>query len=61
MAIGDLNGDGKADLAASNGDGLRGTVSVFLNRGDGSFRPRLDYRTGHVPYAVAIGDLNGDG
>ncbi|HEU5065432.1 MAG TPA: PASTA domain-containing protein, partial [Gaiellaceae bacterium] len=30
------------------------------NRGDGSFRAKLDYATGRGPYSVAIGDLNGD-
>jgi hypothetical protein len=34
---------------------------VLLNKGDGSFRPKLDYRTVRHPASVAIGDLNGDG
>ena len=34
---------------------------MLANRGDGSFRARLDYRTGLRPDSVAIGDLNGDG
>jgi hypothetical protein len=54
VAIGDLNGDGKPDLATAN-------VSVLVNRGDGRFRAKLDYRTGGFPQSVAIGDLNGDG
>ena len=37
------------------------TVSVLINRGDGSFQARLDFATGRDPYSVAIGDLNGDG
>ena len=60
VAIGDLNGDGKPDLATANGFG-NNTVSVLLNRGDGSFRARRAYGTGHDPDSVAIGDLNGDG
>jgi hypothetical protein len=59
VAIGDLNGDGKPDLATANYVGS--TVSVLLNRGDGTFQAKLDYRTGSYPNAVAIGDLNGDG
>jgi hypothetical protein len=58
VAIGDLNGDGKPDLATANGDAS--SVSVLLNRGDGSFPPQLDYATGGGPFSVAIGDLNGD-
>src|SRR5207244_440129 len=60
IAIGDLNGDGKPDLATANLG--RNTVSVLLNsRGDGSFRAKRDYRTGRGPGSVAIRDLNGDG
>ena len=34
---------------------------MFLNRGDGSFQARSDYRTGGFDTrSVAIGDLNGD-
>jgi FG-GAP-like repeat/PASTA domain/FG-GAP repeat len=54
VAIGDLNGDGKPDLATTG-------VSVLVNRGDGSFQAKLDYRTGRGHVSVAIGDLNGDG
>jgi hypothetical protein len=44
VAIGDLNGDGKPDLATANLNGR--SVSVLLNGGDGSFRARRDYATG---------------
>jgi hypothetical protein len=33
---------------------------VLVNRGDGSFRAKRDYRTAGI-VSVAIGDLNGDG
>lgn len=57
MAMGDLNGDGKADLAVVNASG----VGVLLNQGDGIFAPAVSYfAPGDQPYAVAIGDLNGD-
>jgi hypothetical protein len=65
VAIGDLDGDGKPDLAVVTqlGDGL----SLFKNISTpGSFTtnslaPRVDYPTGWNPNGVAIGDLDGDG
>jgi len=62
VAIGDLNGDGKPDLATANfGFDTLGTVSVLLGMGDGTFGVHTDFPTGDAPYSVAIGDLNRDG
>jgi hypothetical protein len=58
VAIGNLNGDGKPDLATANLEA--NTVSVLLNRGHGRFERGPDYRAGGDPRSVAIGDLNGD-
>jgi hypothetical protein len=59
VAIGDLNGDGRLDLATANEES--NTVSVLLGNGDGTFGPKSDYGAGSNPFSVAIGDLNGDG
>ena len=59
VTIGDLNGDGKPDLATANLSSS--SASVLLNRGNGSFRVKRDYATGVRPTSVAIADLNGDG
>lgn len=59
VAIGDLNGDSKPDLATANSDA--NTVSVLLNRGGGGFAGKRDYVIGRLPVTVAISDLNGDG
>ncbi len=65
VAIGDLDGDGKPDLAVVTqlGDGL----SIFKNVSTpGSFTTsslatRMDYPAGYNPNGVTIGDLDGDG
>ncbi|MCU0321372.1 MAG: FG-GAP-like repeat-containing protein, partial [Chitinophagaceae bacterium] len=65
IAIGDLDGDGKPDLAVSNYNSS--TVSVFRNTsssgsiGTGSFTTKVDFLTGLEPYALAIGDVDGNG
>jgi hypothetical protein len=59
ISVGDLNGDGKIDLAVANSQA--NTVSVLLNQGGGVFAPKVDYATGLQPQAVAVGDVSGDG
>src|SRR5919201_676943 len=59
VAIGDLNGDGKPDLATANV--TSSTASVLLGNGDGTFLARGEHEMGSSPNSVAIGDLNGDG
>ena len=62
VAIGDIDGDGKPDLAVANLNSA--TVSVLLNTGSSgsiSFATKVDFTTGTSPYSVAIGDIDGDG
>jgi hypothetical protein len=58
LALADLNGDGKIDIAAANSSG---SASVSLGNGDGTFQAAAFYPTGTSSTAVAAGDLNGDG
>jgi hypothetical protein len=58
-AVGDFNGDGIADLAVANETSA--SVSVLLGKGDGSFRPPVNYPVGVKPMSVAVADFNGDG
>ena len=57
-AVGDFNGDGKADLATSNSNGF--TVSILLGNGDGTFQPKVDYPIGQFARSLVVGDFNGD-
>ena len=75
VAIGDLDGDGKPDLAVGNRNRETGfshlqgptednVVSVLLNQSSGgtlNFADRVEYQVGAGPSSVAIGDLDGDG
>jgi len=59
VAVGDLNGDGKLDLAVANN--LDSTLSVLLGNGDGTFQTRVDHATAPSPQSVIPADFNGDG
>lgn len=61
VAVGDLNGDGKPDLAATSSVSGNGVVSVLLNQGNGTFAPKVDYPIGAWPSGIAIADFNADG
>jgi hypothetical protein len=59
VAVGDFEGDGKADLAFASADG---NVRIFIGDGVGDFL--LDgspFPSGTSPSAIALGDFNGDG
>lgn len=61
VAAGDLNGDGKPDLAIS--DVGSSNVTVLLGSGTGSFAaaPGSPYLAGSDPQSVIMGDFNRDG
>ncbi|WP_243304742.1 FG-GAP repeat domain-containing protein [Geothrix oryzisoli] len=65
LAVGDLNGDGKLDVAVANSGlpGDPGSVSVFLQDPStpGALLTPTTYRGAWGPMGVAIGDMNGDG
>ena len=59
VAVGDLNGDGKADLAVANASS--GNVSILLGYGNGTFQSAANYAAGSSPSSLGFGDFNGDG
>ncbi|HBJ87353.1 MAG TPA: hypothetical protein DDZ88_26550 [Verrucomicrobiales bacterium] len=63
VAIADLDGDGKADIAVTNQSDSRPNpnVSILRGAGNGSFQNIGSYGVGSGPLSVAVGDVNGDG
>ena len=61
LAVGDFNGDGKADLAVTSDP--NGNVTVLLGNGSGGFSPMSGspFRAGMFPRGLVVGDFNSDG
>ncbi len=58
MAIGDINGDGKPDLVTPN----PGEIGVLINRtGDDMAFTQAPPVLAETPFAIGLGDFNGDG
>lgn len=56
-AVADLNRDGKSDVIAASGDGVR----VMFGDGRGGFTPGPAALTGQGVWRLGVADLNGDG
>lgn len=60
VAVGDFNGDGKLDIAAS--DSFNGAVRIFTGTGSGTFVEGPSYSTsGSFPEGIVAADFNQDG
>ncbi len=59
VAVGDFNGDGRADAAIANWND--NTVSVLLGDGAGGLGTATPFAAGPTPTSIAVGDFNGDG
>jgi hypothetical protein len=63
LAVGDFNGDGKADVAVTLPLAQVGTygVAVLLGNGNGTFQTPVTYAVNGSPVALAAADINKDG
>ena len=58
VALGDINGDGKLDIAVGNYNSS--SASVLTGIGNGTFNAKIDYTTGINPLSISLGDVNND-
>jgi hypothetical protein len=61
LGLGDLNGDGKLDLATVNNEDNDVSVAFGDGRGGFTLAPRSPFAVGPSPYPLALGDINSDG
>jgi hypothetical protein len=61
LALADLNGDQRPDIAVTNWWGATNDISVLLNNGNGTFGSEVRYPIGDLPAGIAAADLDGDG
>ncbi|MBS1564099.1 MAG: VCBS repeat-containing protein, partial [Bacteroidetes bacterium] len=62
LAVGDIDGDGKPDIAAALYD--QNKLTILRNTGTGgaiTFAAGIEYTTGRFPNSIAMGDWDGDG
>ena len=63
--LADVNGDGKPDLLTMNSGDYQQNyknsgISLLLNRGDGTFGPKTDYKTPPYCSGLLVADVTGD-
>ena len=60
LDIGDVNGDGRADVVVGNPNGAASSVDVLLQNASGTLDAAVSYAAANADQ-VKIGDFNGDG
>ncbi len=61
VAVGDFNGDGKADIVTTNAAQAGTNVALLAGKGDGTFQPPIQFPDLGGRSNLVVGDFNGDG
>ncbi|HYK45945.1 MAG TPA: VCBS repeat-containing protein, partial [Parafilimonas sp.] len=60
IAAADFDNDGDADLAVANNRASGGTISILVNKGDGTFKTAVNFPAGQTPYKITVAKINND-
>jgi hypothetical protein len=58
IVVGDFNGDGIPDIAATL---VNTQIAILIGNGSGGFQAPVLYPAGNMPFGIAAADVNGDG
>ena len=61
IAVADVNGDGKPDIALASWDNSAGGLTILLNNGDGTFGRPISSGSPVDPGCLVLADTNSDG
>lgn len=63
FAVGDFNNDGRPDFAAGEWSekNKTGSVSIYINGGNGIFAKAFSFKVSQKPVAITVGDFDSDG
>jgi hypothetical protein len=60
IAAADFDNDGDIDLAVANNRAQGGTISILVNKGNGSFAAPVNFPAGQTPYKITVAKINND-
>lgn len=60
IAAADFDNDGDMDIAVANNKSTGGTISILINKGNGTFKTAVNFPSGETPYKITVAKINTD-